>query len=87
LTCRQDHAYISGMENRHIAAKAAARVEEVRRAIEANKERWPEMCGMNGTNERWLRAFVEKQFKQPPADRFLSIERWLVENRLVTKRV
>jgi len=87
LTGRQDRAYISGMENRHIAAKAAARVEEVRRAIEANKELWPEMCGMNGTNERWLRAFVEKQFRQPPADRFLSIERWLADRRLITRRV
>lgn len=74
------------MENRHIAAKASARVEEVRRAVCDNRDVWPQLRGMNGINDRWLRAFCEKALSQPPADRFLALERWLAENKLITKR-
>jgi hypothetical protein len=75
------------LTNKHIAHKALARVEEVRIAVRDNPDRWPAMQGMNGVQERWLRAFASGQIKQPPASRFLAIERWMIENRVITRRV
>ena len=75
------------LTNKHMAQKAEARVEEVRLAVRALPDRWAALSGMNGVEERWLRAFASGQIKQPPANRFLAIERWLVENRLISRRV
>jgi hypothetical protein len=75
------------MDNKAIAQKAGARVEEVREIVRAAREQWNDMAGMNGINVRWLRAFANGQIKQPPAERFLALERWLTEQRLLTRRV
>jgi len=75
------------LTNKHIAQKAQARVEEIRIALREAPERWVALIGMNGIRERWLRAFAFGQIKQPPANRFLAIERWLIENRIISRRV
>lgn len=75
------------MDNKLIASKSSIRLEEVRRAIKAHPDTWERMAGLNGVNKRWLRAFASGQITRPPADRFMSIERWLVLNRLLHNRV
>ena len=72
--------------NKHIVQKASARVEEVRLAVRASPDSWSGVVGMHGIQERWLRAFASGQIKQPPANRFLAIERWLVERRVISRR-
>jgi hypothetical protein len=72
--------------NKHIVQKAAARVEEVRLAVRADPDSWAGLAGMHGIQERWLRAFASGQIKQPPANRFLAIERWLMERRVISRR-
>jgi hypothetical protein len=71
---------------KQIAVQANARVEEIRLALRDHPECWAEISGMNGIAERWLRAFSGAHIKQPPANRFLSIERFLSDRRLVTRR-
>jgi hypothetical protein len=75
------------MDNKLIATKSANRMEEVRRTLRRNPEHWPKMAGMNGTNPRWLRAFARGQIRRPPADRFLSVELWLINAGLLHSRV
>jgi hypothetical protein len=72
--------------NKQIAVQANARVEEIRLALRDHPECWIDVTGMNGVAERWLRAFAGGQIKQPPANRFLAIERFLSDRRLVTRR-
>lgn len=70
-----------------IAQRALTRVEEVRKAAGLHRDRWPEIVGMNGIGERWLRAFSAGQIAAPPAQRFLALERWLVANALLHQRI
>lgn len=72
--------------NKQVAQSASARVEEVRLAVRDHPEIWADMVGMNGVAERWLRAFSNGQIKQPPASRFLAIERFLSDRRFITRR-
>jgi hypothetical protein len=72
--------------NKQVAQQASARVEEVRLALRDHPECWSDMDGMAGIAERWLRAFSNGQILQPPAIRFLAIERFLSDRRIITRR-
>jgi hypothetical protein len=48
-------------------------IERVRSAVAKNRGSWPALVGIQGINERWLRAFMSGQIKRPPAHRFLAM--------------
>lgn len=50
------------------------RVEAVRKTLNANRNRWPEIAKQACVGERYLRAFARAQIDCPPADRFLLID-------------
>jgi hypothetical protein len=73
--------------NKTMAERASSRVEEVRLALREHADLWDAMVGMNGIETRWIRAFATGQINQPPANRFLALERFLMDRRLLTRRL
>ncbi len=72
-----------------MAMRASTRVEQVRRTLGECRDLWSEIAAKNpaGINERWLRAFARGQIISPPAQRFMVIERYLVELRKLPARI
>ena len=69
--------------------RASTRVEQVRRILGECRDLWEEIAAKQpaGINERWLRAFARGQIISPPAQRFIVVERFLVDSRKLPERI
>jgi hypothetical protein len=74
-----DARRLPAQQLRSFAHRASEHVEQVRRNISADRDSWADLCIIPGVNKRWLRAFVSKQIRQPPAAKLMAIELCLSE--------
>jgi hypothetical protein len=60
------------------------KIERVRKILNDNRKRWPEVADLTCVGERYIRAFARRQITNPPADRFMLIAQAIVDLSLRT---
>lgn len=58
------------------------KIERVRKILNDNRKRWPEVADLSCVGERYVRAFARRQIVNPPADRFMLLAQAVLDLRL-----
>lgn len=55
------------------------KIERVRKILNDNRKRWPDVAEVACVGERYIRAFARKQITNPPADRFMLLAQAILD--------
>lgn len=58
------------------------KIERVRKILNDNRKRWPEVAESACVGERYVRAFARRQIANPPADRFMLLAQAVLDLKL-----